>query len=98
METWTDTPGDWLAILSIFAILLAALGWYIRTELAKTRSEFKENGGSTAKDQWVRIEADLLEIKSMFIQHLINHQADRRREQLPYIGPDRRGNDAQYPE
>ena len=98
METWTDTPGDWLAILSIFAILLAALGWYIRTELAKTRSEFKENGGSTAKDQWVRIETHLLEIKSMFIQHLINHQVDRRREQLPYIGPDRRGNDAEHPE
>ena len=98
METWTDTPGDWLAILSIFAILLASLGWYIRTELAKTRNQFKENGGSTAKDQWTRIEGDLLEVKSMFLQHLINHQRDRRREQLPFVGPERRGPDAEHSE
>jgi hypothetical protein len=90
VETWTDTPGDWLAILSIFAILFAALGWYIRTEMAKTRMEFRENGGSTAKDQWVRIETDLLEIKSMFLQHLINHQHDRRKTQEDFDGPDRR--------
>ena len=90
METWTDTPGDWLAILSIFAILLASLGWYIRSEMAKTRSEFKSNGGSTAKDQWNRIEADTLETKSMLLQHLINHQHDRRRMQESYPGEDRR--------
>ena len=90
MDGWTDSPGDWLALLSIMVLLLSALGWYIRTELAKTRSEFKVNGGSSAKDQWNRIENDTLETKSMLLQHLINHQHDRRRQQEDFDGPDRR--------
>lgn len=90
MNDWTDSPGDWLALLSILAILMGALGWYIRSELAKTRSEFKTNGGSSAKDQWNRIENDMLETKSMLLQHLINHQQDRRKRQTDYDGPDRR--------
>jgi hypothetical protein len=90
MSGWTDSPGDWLAILSILVILFAALGWYIRTELAKTRNEFKVNGGSSAKDQWNRIENDTLETKSMLLQHLINHQNDRRKSQEGFDGPNRR--------
>ena len=90
MSDWTDSPGDWLALLSIMVLLLSALGWYIRSELAKTRSEFKVNGGSSAKDQWNRIENDTLETKSMLLQHLINHQNDRRKSQEGFDGPNRR--------
>lgn len=90
VETWTDTPGDWLALLSIIVILMGALGWYIRTESGKTRKEFKTNGGSSAKDQWTRIEGDLVELKSLFIQHLVNHSRDQRQGQREYDGPERR--------
>lgn len=49
MGEWTDTPGDWLAILSIMSIILAALVWLIRAVTLQGK-QFRPNGGNSLRD------------------------------------------------
>ena len=51
MPVWFDGPGDWLAVLTMFSIVLAGLLWIIRAEVRRTRDEFRPNGGGSLRDQ-----------------------------------------------
>lgn len=51
MPTWFDSPSDIGSVLGIASIVLGALLWLIRNEIAKTRKEMKPNHGSSLRDQ-----------------------------------------------
>lgn len=63
MPEWLDTPGEFLAVVSIAGMCLAALGWLIRAQVAQMKQLTERNGGSTVRDQLDRIEVDLRELR-----------------------------------
>lgn len=63
MPEWIDSPAEALTILSIAGVLLAALLWLIKAQIAQMK-ELKPNHGSSMRDAIDRMEAALREIKS----------------------------------
>lgn len=62
MPDWLDTPAEFFTILSIAGILLAALIWLIRAQIAQSK-ELKPNHGTSLRDAVDRIEASLKDIR-----------------------------------
>ena len=63
MPEWIDSPAEVLTILSIAGVLLAAMLWLIKAQVAQMR-ELKPNHGSSMRDAVDRIEASLREIRA----------------------------------
>lgn len=55
MPDWIDTPAEAVVILTLVSMVLAALIWVIKAQVAMQK-EFKPNGGSSTRDQLNRIE------------------------------------------
>lgn len=72
MPEWIDTPPEVLTILSIAGVLLAALLWLIKAQIAQMR-ELKPNHGSSMRDAVDRIERSqremLADIRELRQQH-----------------------------
>lgn len=58
MPDWLDTPGEFLAVISITAMVLAALIWLIKA-VSAIQHETKPNSGLSMRDAINRIEAKL---------------------------------------
>ncbi len=58
MPDWIDSPAEAVVILSLISMILAALLWVIRAQVAMQK-EFKPNGGSSTRDQLNRIESKI---------------------------------------
>lgn len=61
MPDWIDSPAEALTILSIAGVLLAALLWLIKAQIAQSR-ELKPNHGSSLRDAIDRIERNQREM------------------------------------
>lgn len=72
MPEWIDSPAEALTILSIIGVVLAALMWLIRAQVAQMR-ELKPNHGSSMRDAIDRIERSqremLADIRELRTQH-----------------------------
>jgi hypothetical protein len=51
MPTWLDETGEWAALVTVVGLVFGALLWLIRTEIMRTRNEFRPNGGDSLRDQ-----------------------------------------------
>lgn len=51
MPPWLDSPSDISAVVGTITVVLGALLWLIRNEIAKTRKEMQPNHGSSMRDQ-----------------------------------------------
>lgn len=58
MPDWLDTPGEFLAVLSITVIIFSALMWLIKA-VSAIQHETKPNSGLSMRDAINRIEAKL---------------------------------------
>jgi len=56
MPEWIDAPGDIMAILSIFGVLVAVIVFIIDSRVNRMYREMKPNGGSSLRDAVDRIE------------------------------------------
>jgi len=79
MPEWLDTPTEWLTILTIGGLILGALSWIIKSQIAMTR-DLKPNGGSSLRDQIDGIRdsqqetrEDVREIRSQLSAHFRDH-------------------------
>ena len=76
MPEWLNEPGEWSALVSIVGLVLAALLWLIRTEVLRTRNEFRPNGGSSMRDQVdliVRRQGEVIDDLSYLRNRIDNH-------------------------
>lgn len=86
MPTWLDEPGEWSALITIVGSVMAALLWIIRTEIMRTRKEFRPNGGNSLRDQVdliVRRQGEVIDDLGYLrgrIDHHIDHHNDRRQD------------------
>lgn len=55
MPDWLDTPGEFLAVVSITAMVFAALMWLIKA-VSAIQHETKPNSGKSMRDSIDRIE------------------------------------------
>lgn len=72
MPDWLDTPGEFLAVLSITAIVLAALMWLIRA-VSAIQHETKPNSGLSMRDSINRIEASVDRLNDKLDGHIDWH-------------------------
>ena len=79
----SDWAGLILTALSIIAITVGGIRWFIQAEmknlsneLKSDLSELKPNHGSSMKDQVSRMEADILDLKNQ------NHKGEEYHEKL----------------
>ena len=63
MPEWLDTPGEFLAVVTIGGLGLSALAWLIKAQVTQVQTLTTRNGGSTVRDQLDRIELDLREMR-----------------------------------
>lgn len=80
MPSWLDETGEWSALATIVTLVMAALLWLIRTEILRTRNEFRPNGGGSLRDQVdliVRRQADVIDdltyLRGRLDTHIDNH-------------------------
>lgn len=72
MPDWLDTPGEFLTILSITTIVLAALMWLIRA-VSAIQHETKPNSGLSMRDSINRIEASVDRLNEKLDGHIDWH-------------------------
>jgi hypothetical protein len=58
MPDWLDTPGEFLAVISITVVILSALTWLIKA-VSAIQHETKPNSGLSMRDAINRIETKL---------------------------------------
>ena len=63
MPEWLDTPGEFLAVISICGAIFAVLIWVVKAQIAQTTQLTQRNGGSTVRDQLDRIEQDVRDLR-----------------------------------
>lgn len=78
MPDWLDTPGEAMTIIAIVGSALAALTWLIRAQI-RMLSEFKPNGGGSAKDALNRIEKKLETVEAKIDGHIDWHLDNNNR-------------------
>lgn len=83
MGEWLDTPGEVLAVLSCAALLIGALLFIIKSQVALTR-QTQPNSGSSLRDAFDRLEAsvgdihaDVREIRASQQAHMDWHLTSR---------------------
>lgn len=82
MPTWLDETGEWSALATILTIVLGALLWLIRTEVLRTRNEFRPNGGGSLRDQVdliVKRQGDVIEDLT-YLRTRVDHHIDNHRK------------------
>jgi hypothetical protein len=83
MPSWLDETGEWSALLTIVGVVLGALLWLIRTEVMRTRNEFRPNGGGSLRDQVdliVRRQSDVIDdvtyLRARLDRHIEHHEGN----------------------
>lgn len=51
MPEWLDAPADWLAILTMFTMVMGGLLWLIRTETRTVKKQLLPNSGKSVADK-----------------------------------------------
>lgn len=72
MPDWLDTPGEFLAVITITSIVLAALMWLIRA-VSAIQHETKPNSGMSMRDSINRIEANVDKLNDKLDGHITWH-------------------------
>jgi len=75
MPDWADTPGEFLTILSIVAVVMSGVLWLIRAQVAQMK-ELRPNGGSSLRDAINRIEDRQMKIQDKIDNHIVWHLED----------------------
>jgi hypothetical protein len=72
MPDWLDTPGEFLAVVSITAMVFAALMWLIRA-VSAIQHETKPNSGLSMRDSINRIESSVNRLNDKLDGHIDWH-------------------------
>lgn len=72
MPDWLDTPGEFLTILVITSMVLAALMWLIKA-VSAIQHETKPNSGLSMRDSINRIEASVEKLNDKLDGHITWH-------------------------
>jgi hypothetical protein len=72
MPDWLDTPGEFLAVVSITAMVFAALMWLIKA-VSAIQHETKPNSGMSMRDSINRIEASVDRLNDKLDGHITWH-------------------------
>jgi len=72
MPDWLDTPGEFLAVITITSIVLAALIWLIRA-VSAIQHETKPNSGMSMRDSINRIESSVDRLNDKLDGHITWH-------------------------
>lgn len=73
---WFDTPAEIAVIVGLLSVVLGALSWLIKAQIAMQR-EFKPNGGSSTRDQLNRIEGDVRDLRKRLDDHIQYHLEEK---------------------
>lgn len=74
MGEWLDTPGEVLAVLSCTALIVGALLFLIKSQVALTR-QTQPNGGSSLRDAFDRLQESVNGIHTDVREIRANQQA-----------------------
>lgn len=72
MPDWLDSPGEFLTILVITSMVLAALMWLIKA-VSAIQHETKPNSGMSMRDSINRIEANVEKLNDKLDGHITWH-------------------------
>jgi len=72
MPDWLDTTGEFLTILSITALVFAALMWLIKA-VSAIQHETKPNSGMSMRDSIDRIENNVNKLNEKLDGHITWH-------------------------
>jgi hypothetical protein len=72
MPDWLDTTGEFLTVLSITALVFAALMWIIKA-VSAIQHETKPNSGMSMRDSINRIEASVDRLNEKLDGHITWH-------------------------
>lgn len=72
MPDWLDTPGEFLTVITITSIVLAALMWLIRA-VSAIQHETKPNSGMSMRDSIDRIEKTVDKLNDKLDGHITWH-------------------------
>jgi hypothetical protein len=72
MPEWLDTPGEFLTVLSITALVFAALMWLIKA-VSAIQHETKPNSGMSMRDSIDRIEKNVDKLNEKLDGHITWH-------------------------
>jgi hypothetical protein len=72
MPDWLDTTGEFLTVLSITALVFAALMWLIKA-VSAIQHETKPNSGRSMRDSINRIEASVDRLNDKLDGHITWH-------------------------
>jgi hypothetical protein len=72
MPEWVDTPGEFLTVLSITALVFAALMWLIKA-VSAIQHETKPNSGLSMRDSIDRIEKNVNKLNDKLDGHITWH-------------------------
>jgi hypothetical protein len=72
MPEWLDSPGEFLTVLSITALVFAALMWLIKA-VSAIQHETKPNSGMSMRDSIDRIENNVNKLNDKLDGHITWH-------------------------
>lgn len=72
MPDWLDTPGEFLTVIVISSMVLAALTWLIKA-VSAIQHETKPNSGMSMRDSINRIEASVNKLNDKLDGHIDWH-------------------------
>jgi hypothetical protein len=72
MPDWLDTPGEFLTVITITSIVLAALMWLIKA-VSAIQHETKPNSGLSMRDSIDRIEKTVDKLNDKLDGHITWH-------------------------
>lgn len=72
MPDWLDTPGEFLTVIVISSMVLAALIWLIKA-VSAIQHETKPNSGLSMRDSINRIEASVNKLNDKLDGHIDWH-------------------------
>ena len=85
MPDWLNEPGEWSALVAIFAAVMGALLWLIRKEIQTTKHEFRPNHGNSMRDVVNRIESNQQTMLSE-IGEIRTHQYEQQERLFNSVG------------
>lgn len=72
-----DEPADLIPLIGIITAVLALLIWIVKAQIHMSK-QFEKNGGSSIKDQLIRIENDNRYIRERLDAHIDQHGRDHQ--------------------
>jgi len=73
-----DTPGAFLAVISIFGFAFSALIFVIDARINRITREMKPNGGTSMRDVLDRIEKQNEKLEEQFDHHITWHLEEKK--------------------